>query len=142
MKIQGTPNDSHAILYREAIANISKAAKDGEQWETEIAATLTYDVEKQATNTLLIPFLKRHAAALHEAHDKLKKKVNDEIEQTRQVRYRDKKMGQWHMDRDMGGKGLPTLNAARRKKTGPAGQKEGTVATCPVEVDEIARVAL
>ena len=43
---------------------------------------------------------------------------------------------------DMCSKGLPTLNAARRKKTGPGGQPPGTVAACPQEVDCIIRNAL
>ena len=65
--------DANVTLDKRAIYNLPDASKQEHVRESELIAKITGDIDKQATNTMIIPLLKNAAKKYHSEHEKWKK---------------------------------------------------------------------
>ena len=72
--MKGRGREAHAKLNKDALYKIVKESKEDEHWEVELASKLVDNIEKQVTNVMLQPLLKRCATKYHGQYEKWKKK--------------------------------------------------------------------
>ena len=116
MRSLGNRNPTHTRLNEDAIKAITKATKEDEDWQVDLANVLNKTGREQAENTLMIPVLKRATARFQQQFEKHKAKASKDAAEQKDALYRIKGKGQWCLANNIGGKTLPPLSAVRRKK--------------------------
>ena len=122
-----------------AMTIIGKQAEEKLEWGKDLNARLENNSITQASNIMVMPWVRRMAKKYHERCEAEKRKHAEKQENERQKRFAAKGKGQWEISKSMRGESASPLTALRRKTRGPRGQAPGTITTDPKEVDAIVR---
>ena len=156
MATQSSPPDSihtHPGGRRDAATHLSppgEECEDDEQdslvngrpfWETRFLQILQHDpMDRLTQNYASYAMFKRAGQKYQEKTAALRSKAKEEDKRARDEVYRLKGTGLWKLARDTTGNSkTKPLEAVKRQQVGPQGQRSGTIALRPKEIDMIIR---